>query len=49
MEKEKLRSEIKKEYKWDIEKIFSNKEEINQAILEVEDLCKKIVEYHGFI
>ncbi len=49
MEKEKLRSEISTEYKWNIENIFESKEEIEKAIIEVKDLCNKLVLFKGKI
>ncbi len=49
MEKEKLRSEVSAEYKWDIEKIFSSQKQIDETIKEVEDLCNTIVSYKGKI
>lgn len=49
MEKEKLRSEISEEFKWDIAKIFPNMESIETAILEVNDISDEIVKYKGKI
>lgn len=49
MEKEKLRSEISEKYKWDIEKIFSNDEEINKAIEKAKKICEELVNYKGKI
>ena len=45
MEKEKARSEISEQYKWDIEKVFSSDEEINDAIKDVTNLCTKLENY----
>lgn len=49
MEKEKTRSEIGEQYKWDIEKVFSNDKEINDAIKDVTNLCTKLESYKGKI
>lgn len=45
MEKEKTRSEIGEQYKWDIEKVFSSDEEINDAIKDVTNLCIELESY----
>lgn len=45
MEKEKTRSEIGEQYKWDIEKVFSNDKEIDDAIKDVTNLCIKLESY----
>ena len=42
---EKHRNEINDEYKWSIDKIYSNNEEIEKDIKEVKDLCEKITTY----
>ncbi len=42
---EKHRNEIKDEYKWSIEKIYSSNEKIDQDINEVKKLCEKITKY----
>ncbi len=49
MEKEKTRSEISEQYKWDIEKVFSSDKEINDAIKDVTNLCTKLENYKGKI
>lgn len=49
MEKEKLRSEISTEYKWDIEKLFANEKEVNDAIQKVGNLCNDLVGFKGKI
>ena len=49
MEKEKLRSEIKEEYKWNISAIFANNDNIDKAILSLNDLCENVLKYKGKI
>ncbi len=49
MEKEKTRNEISEQYKWSIDKVFSNENEINGAIKEVTDLCTELEAYKGKI
>lgn len=49
MEKEKTRSEISEQYKWDIEKVFSSDKEINDAIKDVTNLCTQLESYKGKI
>ena len=49
MEKEKNRSEISEQFKWDIEKMFSNKDEINDCIESVKEIVSNLVKYKGKI
>lgn len=49
MEKEKNRSEISEQFKWDIEKMFSNKDEINDCIESVKEIVSDLVKYKGKI
>lgn len=49
MEKEKNRSEISEQFKWDIEKMFSNKGEINDCIESVKEIVSNLVKYKGKI
>ena len=49
MEKEKLRSEISEEFKWSIDKIFSDINSVENAIKETENICDEIVKYKGKI
>ena len=49
MEKEKNRSEISEQFKWDIEKMFFNKDEINDCIESVKEIVSDLVKYKGKI
>lgn len=49
MGKEKYRSEIDDKFKWDIEKMFSNKDEIENAVSEVDKISEQILLYKGKI
>lgn len=49
MEKEKNRSEISEQFKWDIEKMFSNKDEINDCIESVKEIVSNLIKYKGKI
>lgn len=49
MEKEKNRSEISEQFKWDIKKMFSNKDEINDCIESVKEIVLNLVKYKGKI
>ena len=49
MEKEKQRSEIDKKYKWDLEKIYKNEEEVEKDIEKAKNLTKEFEKYKNHI
>ena len=49
MEKEKQRSEIDKKYKWDLEKIYKNEQEVEKDIEKAKNLTKDFEKYKNHI
>ena len=46
---EKLRCDIKDNYKWDLEKIYKNEEEIEKDIAYVKEECNNLLKYKGIL
>lgn len=49
MEKESLRSEIDNKYKWDLEKIYKNKEEVEKDMQKAKELTEEFLKYKTHI
>ncbi len=49
IKKQKKRSEISNEFKWDLSELIKNEKEFNSLYLEVENLLKKMIQYKGKI
>ena len=49
MAKEKLRSEISDEYKWDLSKFIKDEKELDKKLEELDKAFKKLLTYKGKI